>query len=69
MLLLETAALESFQAHIATLKAEVDKMAQELDQNKQDMRELKAESLARESRLMALLEHTGSGSIFGKLFK
>jgi len=72
MLLIESSAIESCNAHIATLKAQVDEMANELKQSKIDLKEIRAEGLARENRLMALLEHKseqGAGSLFGKLFK
>ena len=43
----------------------------QIEQLQQDMRELKSESLEREKRLMALLEHKkeSDGGILGKLFK
>ena len=43
----------------------------QVEQLQQDMRELKSESLEREKRLMALLEHKkeSDGGILGKLFK
>jgi hypothetical protein len=43
----------------------------QVDQLQKDLRELKQESLEREKRLMALLEHQTSrdGGLFGRLFK
>lgn len=46
----------------------------QIEQLQQDLKELKQESLEREKRLMALLEHQASrensgGGLFGKLFK
>lgn len=48
-------------------------LIKQIDQLQKDLKELKAESLEREKRLMALLEHqssrASSGGLFGKLFK
>lgn len=50
-------------------------LMKQVEQLQCDMRELKAESLARESRLMALLENKApspsgeAGGLFGRLFK
>lgn len=45
----------------------------QIEQLQKDLKELKAESLEREKRLMALLEHQAgaekSGGLFGRLFK
>ncbi len=49
-------------------------LMKQIEQLQQDLRELKAESLEREKRLMALLENQSSrdssgGGLFGRLFK
>jgi hypothetical protein len=44
-------------------------LIKQIDQLQKDLKELKAESLEREKRLMALLEHQSTPGLFGKLFK